>query len=150
MRTDLINLENVPSHNVLATLLGERIYKCYLTIWENILSLSPDIERWDKGGRRGKYYHGYIIEKRAVSIDLFLISDMEFKQLTCDFHFTKRIFDKVLKQKLLFSKKGIEALDSCVRLHEIYSSGFFLEFRLNDDEDVLKDILRVINIVGNK
>ncbi len=32
MRTDLINLENVPSHNVLATLLGERIYKCYLTI----------------------------------------------------------------------------------------------------------------------
>ncbi|MDC2664879.1 DUF3788 family protein [Bacteroides ovatus] len=151
MRTDLINLNNIPNSNELILLLGKELYECYLKICKNIvLSLSPDIERWANGGRRGKYYHGYIMDKKAISIDLFFISDVEFKELICDFHFPKKMFARVFKQKQLFSKVGQEAIDSCVRLHEEYPYGFTLELRLNNDKSIFSDVMRIINVIGNK
>ncbi len=65
MKTDLINLDNIPTDSELVSLLGENIYNCYLAICENIVSLlSPDFERWANGGRRGKYYHGFRMGKK--------------------------------------------------------------------------------------
>lgn len=151
MRTDLINLDNIPNSTELSFLLGQDIYNYYLRICEKIiLSLSPDIERWANGGRRGKYYHGYIIDKKAISIDLFFISDAGFKQLICDFHFPKKIFVRILKQKQLFSMVGQESIDSCIRLHKEYPSGFTLELRVSNDENVFDDVMHVVNIISNQ
>lgn len=150
MRTDLINLDNIPNNTELSFLLGQDIYNYYMQICkEIILSLSPDIERWAKGGRRGKYFHGYIIEKKAISIDLFFISYTDFKQLKCNFHFPKKIFEKILKQKQLFSEAGQEAIDSSTRLYKEHPYGFTLELRISNDKKVFDDVMHVINIIGN-
>ncbi len=150
MRTDLIDLDNIPNNTELSFLLGQDIYNYYMQICkEIILSLSPDIERWAKGGRHGKYFHGYIIEKKAIFIDLFFISDTDFKQLKCNFHFPKKIFEKILKQKQLFSKVGQEAIESSIRLYKEYPHGFTLELRISNDKKVFDDVMLVINIIGN-
>lgn len=150
MRTDLIDLDNIPNNTELSFLLGPDIYNYYMQICkEIILSLSPDIERWAKGGRHGKYLHGYIIEKKAIFIDLFFISDTDFKQLKCNFHFPKKIFEKILKQKQLFSKVGQEAIESSIRLYKEYPHGFTLELRISNDKKIFDDVIHVINIINN-
>jgi hypothetical protein len=154
MRIDLIDLDRIPESNELSFLLGEDIFEYYSIICKNIVSsFTPDVERWANGGRRGKYYHGYIIDKEAISINLFLISNKDLKQLTCNFHFQKRIFMKIMKQKLHFSKKGQEAINSCIDLHEIYPSGYDLEFRLKSEignNVIFDDIMFAINTIINK
>lgn len=150
MRTDLIDLDNIPNNTELSFLLGQDIYNYYIQICkEIILLLSPDIERWAKGGRQGKYYHGYIIGKKAISIELFFISDTDFKQLKCNFHFSKIIFERILKQKQLFSKIGQDAIESAIRLYRLYPRGFTLELRISNDKNVFDDVIHIIRIMGN-
>lgn len=57
---------------------------------------------------------------------------------------------RILKQKQLFSKTGQESIDSSMRLYEEYPYGFSLEFGVNGDKNVFDDVLRVINMAGNK
>jgi hypothetical protein len=58
------------------SLLGEKIYKYYSGICEDIISsLSPDLEIWNYAGRRGKYFHGYQISKKHISVHLYLSSE---------------------------------------------------------------------------
>lgn len=147
MRTDLIDLNSIPSDSELISLLGDYLFKCYSIISKDIrLLLYPNIERWAKGGRRGKYYDGFIIDQKHIQIDLFLIS----KQITCLIYLNKRLFNKILRFRDDFSLEGNYAIDSCIRLNKIYSSGYYLEFLLrNETDNLFNDLQNILNIISH-
>lgn len=151
MKTDLIDIDNVPNDKELINMLGDDLYENYLKICRRIEStLFPDIQRWAKGGRRGKYYHGYIISKKSIIIDLYLISDHNIKQLTLNFHIRKAVFNKLSNNKQLFRQAGQQAIESSEEIHkEYYPSGYDLELRLkNEQESVVSDIILTVDILS--
>ena len=142
-------MENAPSEQELLTLLGEKVYRFYSNICANTISLlSPDLEIWDYAGRRGKYWHGYYIRKKSLSIDLYLSS--EFEQITCDFHFNKRFFQKILKQRdLLKSAETQKIIDFSIKFNEEYGGGYSVSLIIREEEE-FQDVLKIIEIVSSR
>ncbi len=150
MKVDLINLNSVPDKKELISIIGYRLYSYFVTISDEIhYKLLPDLERWSEGGRRGKYYNGFIITRNHTTIDLYFISENGRKQITCNIHISKRLFNKILKQNDTLSHLGKEAIESSIKLNEIYSSGYYLNFLIKEDNlDIINDVLKVINILS--
>ncbi len=128
MKTELMNLNNIPDEAELTSLLGKNIYMLYHELCKVITSqLSPDLEIWDRAGRRGKYFHGYRITKQSMLVDLFLHSVNKQGYITCEFHFIKRYFSKIVKQKELFGKQIQKNIDYSVKFNEEHGGGYYLD-----------------------
>ena len=149
VKTELIHIDNIPSEQELVFLLGENIHKYHNNICAVIISLlSPDVEIWDHAGRRGKYLHGYRIKKRSILVNLYLYFVNGQGSIACEFHFIKKYFLKVIKNKDLFSEQMQKSIDSCIRLNEEYGGGYYLDTIIRDEE-TLQDAIQIIQIVGN-
>ena len=142
-----MNMDEIPSEQELISLLGEKIYKYYFEICQNTISLlSPDLEIWNEAGRRGKYFHGYHISKKSITVDLYLSS--KYEQITCDFHFIKRDFIKILKQRnFLINEQLQKEIDFSIKFSEEYGGGYPLGVIVRDEE-TFKDVLQIIKIVS--
>jgi len=148
MKTRLINMDNAPNEHELVSLLGEISYKYYLEICETTISLlSPNLEIWNFAGRRGKYWHGYRIDKKSITVDIYLYS--EFDHLTCEFHFIKRFFSKIIKHRYLLNNDAIQKdIDYSIQFNKEYGGGYFLSIIIRDDETFL-DTQKIIKIVSS-
>jgi len=151
METKLINIDKIPSEQELISLLGKKSYEYYRTICENIiLLLSPDIELWDYAGRRGKYFHGYQINKKAITIYQYLSSTSIYKQVTCELHFTKRLFIKILKQRNSLNSKQIqEDIDFSIKFNSEFGGGYTVNVIIRDEE-TFKDVIKMIKIISSR
>ena len=141
MKTELMSPSFVvpPSDQELIDLLGEKIYRYYNILVKTIVSsFNPDLERWDDGSRRGKYFNGYYVYKKFIEIQLFL--DSEF--LMCDFLLRKIHRVKIEKHMDILSEKTKK------RFKE---DGFYFRFmdkNDKDDED-FQDAIKVIEILSS-
>jgi hypothetical protein len=149
METRLMSLDNVPKEQELISLLGETVYKYYCIICEDIISLlCPDFEIWDYAGRRGKYYHGYHINKKSMTVDLFLSFVDGHGQINCNFHFVKRYFLKILQHRNLLNNEQMqESIDFSIKLNEEFGGGYSVNIIIKDEEP-LQDILQMIKTVS--
>jgi hypothetical protein len=149
METRLMSIDNIPSEQELILLLGKTAHKYYCTICENITSLlSPDVEIWDYAGRRGKYYHGYHISKKLMTIDLFLSFINGHGQINCNFHFIKRFFVKILKHRNLFDNERIqEVIDFSIKFNEEFGGGYSMDIIIKD-EKTFQNVLLIIKILS--
>jgi len=148
METVLIRIDAVPHEQELMAVLGENIYKNYNALCDVIvLFLDPDSEIWSHGGRRGKYFHGYQIRKKSISIDLYLFSIDGQGQLNCELKFRKRFFNSLLKKKESFSKETQEYIDSCLEVSKL-CGGFYFEMRI--DDKTLQDAIQIIKILAGR
>ena len=145
METRLIRIDIVPNEQELISLLGEKIYRYYSEICTNIISfLSPDLENWSYAGRRGKYYHGYWITPKSIKADLYLIQG----HITCEFHFNKRFFQKILKRReLLKSETMQKAVDYSIKYNEEYGRGYYVSVVIWGEEE-FQDMLEIIKTVA--
>lgn len=144
-----MSLDNMPKEQELISLLGKTVYKYYCVICEDIISLlCPDLEIWDYAGRRGKYYHGYHINKKSMTIDLFLSFVNGHGQISCDFHFVKRCFLKILQHRnLLNNEQTQEAIDFSIKFNEEFRGGYSVNIIIKDEES-FQDVLQIIKIVS--
>ena len=152
MRTELIHIDKIPDEQELISLLNENIYECHNDLCEVVNSnLSPDMEIWDYAGRRGKYFHGYRISKPPMSADLYLLSIEGQGVLKCEFHFQKKAFLKIFKQKDCFSKYTQKSIDSCADMHKEYGS-YSLEIIMNQETyyETLQDAIQILKIASSQ
>lgn len=148
MNTELIHIENIPNEQELVFLLGENVYEYYNDLCKTITSLLlPDTEIWDNAGRRGKYFHGYRVNKHSMLIDLYLYSINAQGYITCEFHFVKRDFQKIAKKKNLFSKQMQQKIDCSIKFNEEYGGGYSLDVIISDKE-TLQDSIQIIQIIS--
>lgn len=141
MRTDLIYIDTIPDEPTLTALLGVKLYSCHSILCKIATSvLAPDIERWADGSRRGKYYHGYIIEKWPLSLDMYLGEQF----LKCDLHLYKRYFMRILNKKASLSTQMQESIDAALKINEEYKGGFYISFFM--DEDMLQETIKILKI----
>lgn len=146
MKTELINIDKVPSENELVSLLGLDLNKYYNILNKSInLLLRPDLEIWDNAGRRGKYFHGYRINSSNMLVDIYLSSIHGEGKLNCEFKFQKKTLSKIQKEKNNFSKQTQVAIDSATKAMENYG-GFYLNLMI--DEKSMIDTLYLLTIVS--
>jgi len=150
METRLIDLKKVPNEKKLLKLLGEKVFNFYNQICNTTISmLDPDFVTWDLGGRRGKYFHGYLISKKSITVDLYLYSS-KYEQITCELHFQKRFMQKILKKRNLLSSKEIQnSIDFCIEFNEEYGGGYTISIRIRNEEE-LQDVLKIIKILSTR
>jgi hypothetical protein len=144
-----MNMDHVPDERELVSLLGEKVHDYYRVIRENIVSLLlPDLEIWDHAGRRGKYFHGWQISKKSMTVDLYLSSIDGRGQVTCSFHFIKRFFLKILKHRNDLSSEQVQqAIDFSTKFNEEFGGGYSVSVIIRDEESFL-DILKIIKIAA--
>jgi hypothetical protein len=146
MKTTLMELDTIPEEQELLTLLGKNVFTCYQLVCKAIVSqLSPDMDLWDHAGRRGKYYHGYRVEKRTISVDLYLNSVDGQGLCNCQFHLNKRCFDNIQKQMHLFFQKVQDCVTDAIEIKKDYG-GIYLSLFVNDD--TIQDVLKIITILS--
>lgn len=145
MKTEIMNLQKAPTQQELKTLLGEHIYKCYKLLTDTIMKrLNPDKEIWDSAGRRGKYFHGYRINSKVVLLDFYLTSIEGQGQVKCQFKIPKHIFQKIEKEKDIFSPKIQDSINWSADFHKQYGE-FYLNIIL--DEETIQDANKIIEII---
>lgn len=139
----------IPNEQELISLLGENVYEYYSIICRDIISeLNPDLEIWDYAGRRGKYYHGFQISKKSMTVDLYLSFVNGHGQITCGFHFIKRFFLKVLKHMQSFNNKQLQkAIDFSIKFNKEFGGGYSVSIIIKEEETFL-DILKIIKIIS--
>ncbi|MCL2309051.1 MAG: DUF3788 family protein [Proteobacteria bacterium] len=137
MKTEVMSPHiTIPGDQELTDLLGEKFFKHYKILSETIISsFAPDLERWDDGSRRGKYFHGYYIYKKFIQIHLFLGPG----QLTCYFEFRKKHLDKIEKQKEIFSQRTQKEAEEYGR----FPFGFII------DDETFQDTIKAIKILSS-
>jgi hypothetical protein len=148
MKTKIMHIDNIPNELELTSLLGEKSYKYYHKLCEAIISqLSPDLEIWDHAGRRGKYFHGYRINKQSMLVDLYLCSANGQENITCEFHFIKRDFIKLVKRKDFFREQIQKNIEYSIKFNEKYGGGFYIDVIIRDEE-TLQDAIQIIQTVS--
>ncbi|MDR2810396.1 MAG: DUF3788 family protein [Tannerellaceae bacterium] len=148
MKTKLIHIDNIPNEQELVFLLGKNVYEYYNDLCKTIMSLLlPDTEIWDNAGRRGKYFHGYRVNKHSMLIDLYLYSVNTRGYITCEFHFVKRDFLKIAKKKNLFNKQIQQTIDWSIKFNEEYGGGYSLDIKISDKE-TLQNTIQIIQIIS--
>lgn len=141
-----MELDTIPSEQELSILLGNNVFNCYQLLCKTIVSLLlPDMELWDYAGRRGKYFHGYRIEKRAIIVDLYLLSMDGQGLCKCQFHINKRCFEKIRKQMNTFCQKVQDCVNNAIKYKKNYG-GTDLSLIVNDD--TIQDVLKIITILS--
>mgnify|MGYP003595416115 CR=1 FL=1 len=144
MKTFLINIDNIPDERELVLLLGKDVYSCYSKFTSTIISLlSPDVEKWDIAGRRGKYFNGYQINDKHILIDIYLSAVNGQGLISCELKLPKRYFARILKHKECFVsdlQKNIESTN------EERNNGFYLGFFLN--KVTVESALLIIEIIS--
>jgi hypothetical protein len=146
MKTTLLELDTKPSDQEISTLLGKNVFSCYLLLCKAIVSLlSPDTELWDQAGRRGKYFHGYRIEKRAIVVDLYLLSVDDQGICKCEFKINRRCFEKIRKQMNTFCQKVQDSVQDAMEFKKNYG-GTYLSLIVNDDN--IQDVLKIVSILS--
>jgi hypothetical protein len=145
METRLIDIDDVPCERELLSLTGEKIYGYYANISNRVISaLLPDIEIWSAGGRRGKYHHGYHVSKTGTIVDIYLSDE----RMTCEFHFRKRAFAKILAGRaLLCSGRVQEDIDFAIEFNKEFDGGYTIGVIVNDDE-TCHDMTQIIDMVS--
>jgi hypothetical protein len=137
MKTELMRPNfSIPVDQELIELLGEEKYGFYKILCKKIISsFDPDLERWDDGSRRGKYFHGYYVHKKFIEIHLFLGSE----NLTCYFEIRKRHRDRLLKKISIFSEKTQKETEE----YGDFPFGFII------DDDTFQDVIKVLEILSS-
>lgn len=140
-----MDLEKIPSKKELKSLLGIQLYKYYFTLTSEIVSkLYPDLETWDKAGRRGKYYHGYQVNSKLLLLDFYL-SNVNNGQVKYQLKLKKASFNKILKKRDSFSEIMNQNLMWSEDFYKEYGE-IYLNTILN--EETINDSLRIIEIIS--
>jgi len=147
METELLGPNAIPEEQELVALLGERSYAYYQSVCKTVVSLlSPDREIWDHAGRRGKYYHGYRVNKGPIAIDLYLSSLDGQGWCLCEFILRNTHFNRIRKQQDYFGDKIRRSIDETMELKKKHG-GTRVAIRVN--EDSIQDVLKVIDLLSS-
>lgn len=147
MQIEIININNIPENKKLKSLLGDEVYEFHKLLSGIIVDkLNPDIEIWDDGGRRGKYFHGYRINKIKLIINLYLLCVNGEGLLKCELELSKLIVNKLLQNKDKFSASTQKNLQSIISNKKEHGS-YFLEIRISNS-DTFEDMQYLIELLA--
>ena len=142
MKTELINISEIPNKKELVSLLGEDMYQYYINIYVVIITyLNPEIEIQDNAGRRGKYFNGFRKNEYGIILDMYLLPNL----LKCELKLTKISFAKIQNKKGLFGDITQISIDSTAKTIE-KSSGAYLEVFI-DNNEAYDDFVSMVKIL---
>ena len=100
METRLINIKHIPDRQLIKSVLGATIYRCYELFCNTVISLSPKTETWSGKSRRGMFYHGF---SEFFKTDFKYINMwIDDNTLKCEVHLSKRKFDCIVQNQNVF------------------------------------------------
>lgn len=135
METRLINIEHIPDRQLIKSVLGTTVYKCYELFCSTvIISLSPKIETWSGKSRRGMFYHGFGWFSKVDFKDINMwIND---NTLNCQVHLSKRKFDRIMQSQDVFCDEMKMSINGSIST--------YLAFCIN--EKTISDAIKVISL----
>lgn len=134
METRLINIEHIPDKQLIKSVLGTTVYKCYeLFCHTVIISLSPKIETWSGKSRRGMFYHGF---SELSKIDFKYINMwINDNTLNCQIHLSKRKFEGIIQSQDVFCDEMKMSINGSIST--------YLSFCIN--EKTISDTIKVMS-----